>query len=68
MVELEEINDDNFAAVLKLRADEALVAPNFYSLAEAYVSMKEVQDGKLPAENALLPSQLNTVMNTWVLP
>ncbi|MCL2235286.1 MAG: hypothetical protein FWB98_02465, partial [Defluviitaleaceae bacterium] len=55
MVTLEAINEDNFADILDLTADTALVAPNSYSLAEAYTALKEVQDGKIPAEYALQP-------------
>jgi len=55
MIVLEPINDDNYMEILELKADDALVSPNFYSLAEAYVSLKEVQDGELEAEYALMP-------------
>ena len=44
MISLQPLTENNFEDVLKLTASEELVAPNSYSLAEAYLSLKEAVD------------------------
>ena len=47
MITLKPITGVNFEEVLKLRASEEFVAPNAYSLAEAYCDLKEaVENGE----------------------
>jgi len=48
MITLQPISEDNFRDVLKLRASEELVAPNFYSLAEAYCSLIDAVNKGVP--------------------
>jgi len=48
MIMLHFVNEDNLDDVLKLKAAEKFVAPNYYSLAEAYVSLKESIDKNEP--------------------
>jgi len=44
MIDLQPISESNFEDVLELKASENLVAPNWFSLAEAYVSLKQAMD------------------------
>ncbi|MCL2753620.1 MAG: GNAT family N-acetyltransferase [Defluviitaleaceae bacterium] len=44
MITLQPISEENYEKVLKLRASEDLVSPNWHSLAEAYVSLKRAVD------------------------
>lgn len=44
MITLQPITEDSFEDVLDLKASEDFVAPNSYSLAEAYLSLKEAVD------------------------
>ena len=47
MITLQPVTTENFEDVLDLKADEALVASNSYSLAEAYCELKEaLEDGE----------------------
>ena len=48
MITLQPITEDNFEDVLKLQALEDFVAPNSYSLAEAYCSLKYFADKNEP--------------------
>ena len=41
MITLQPISEENFIDVLELKASEDLVAPNYESLAEAYISLRE---------------------------
>ena len=47
MITLQPITEDNIEDVLELRASEDFVAPNSYSLAEAYCDLKEaIENGE----------------------
>jgi len=47
MITLQPITEENFEDVLDLKADEAFVAPNSYSLSEAYCDLKEaIENGE----------------------
>jgi len=51
MIELRKINQENFEPVLKLKladGQENFVAPNIYSLAQAYVSTIDTEEGLKP--------------------
>ena len=41
MISLQHITEDNFEDVLELKAQEEFVAPNSYSLAEAYNGLRK---------------------------
>ncbi|MCL2704537.1 MAG: GNAT family N-acetyltransferase [Defluviitaleaceae bacterium] len=55
MITLQRISEDNLEDVLKLRASEKLVAPNSYSLAEAYCCLQAIANGEIPPKFALMP-------------
>jgi len=48
MVTLQSISENNYEDVLKLKASEDLVSPNWHSLSEAYVSLKKAVDENKP--------------------
>jgi len=48
MISIQPISEDNYEEVLALKASEDLVAPNWESLAEAYVSLKHAVDKSEP--------------------
>ena len=55
MITLQPISENNFNDVLKLKATEDFVAPNWYSLADAYVSLKQTVDEGKPPHLAEMP-------------